>query len=1010
MRSILTTSLFILLAISIAWSQGATISGRITTTDQGPLPGINILEEGTSNGTVTGFDGTFSFRATTESPVLLISYLGYGTTRVPYTGQATLDISIEPDQETLEEIVVIGYGTANRKEITSSIATVEGEDLNRMTVGNVSETLQGLASGVQVINSGGGPGAAPNILIRGIVTNQGTAPLIVVDGVPLPEGTNLNFLNPGDIEDLQILKDGSATSIYGTRASNGVILVSTKRGKQGKASITASASYGVKNLQQPALADAQEYAQVINARQMNDGQPAVYDLDALDTDTDWWNEVYSDLAPVQNYNLQINGGSEKLNYLASIAYFRDESHLQKGYWNRVTARFNIDYQVSDRLLIQQDINPRYEHWENTPNLFFNTLRIDPLTPVFLDFDEREGRNEFSIYGRSQNFVPNPVAAVARQFNKSYLFNFFSNTKITFDITRHLSVSSRIGLTLAQQRNDIFNPQFVIEPNLEENPQSNVRSRMDQSFGYVWNNLIDYNQSFGPHSFSATAGLVYERFQNNYVLGIRNDVILSGENFQFLDAAVGEGIQAFGNENANTLQSYLFRVRYNYNDRYFLFGSFRRDGSSRFPVNNQFANFYSFSGAWNVTNESFFNVPFIDNLKLKAGFGQVGNQNIPASAFLFLVGNDNFILGENRDRVVTNFISQFGNPNLQWETVEDVNYGIEAALFNNKLTVNVDRYNKKSIGLLFPTSLPLFTGSPSRVWQNVGSFESVGWDIGLGLNTQRGDWTFSANATVNINESRAIALPPGNDQIFAQQRAEFGNNFLKITELGETVGLFYGFETAGIFRNQTEINSHSTDEGVLIQPNAQPGDLIFVDQNDDGTINEEDLTTIGNPFPDFSAGLNINVGYKRFDLNMQWYGVFGNDVFNYTRQFRTSGSSNVNVSAGLINDAWSESNPDADIPRLTTLDPNGNFLRSSDYFVEDGTFVRLKNIQLGYTFNVAWASELRIYISGQNLLTFTEYTGFDPEVTAGGGIINGLGIDFGQYPLARTVLAGLNLSF
>ncbi|MEM6395134.1 MAG: TonB-dependent receptor [Bacteroidota bacterium] len=1010
MRTFLLSCFVALLTTATAWGQGAQISGRVSTSDQGPLPGINIIEEGTSNGTITDLDGNFSFRATTDTPVLLVSYLGYESLRIPYTGQQNIDILIKPDQTTLDEVVVIGYGTANRKEITSSIATVEGEDLNRMTVGNVSESLQGLAAGVQVINNGGGPGAAPNILIRGIVTNQGTAPLIVVDGVPLPEGTNLNFLNPGDIEDLQILKDGSATSIYGTRASNGVILVTTKRGGEGKASISASVSYGIQNLQEPSLAGANEYARVINARQMNDGQPAVYDLDAIDTDTDWWNEVYSDFAPVQNYNLQINGGGDKLNYLGSIAYFRDESHLDRGYWNRVTARFNVDYQVSDRLLIQQDINPRYEHWENTPNLFFNTLRIDPLTPVFVDFDEREGRNEFSIYGRSQNFVPNPVAAVARQFNKSYLFNFFSNTKLTYDITRNISFSSRLGLTLGQQRNDQFFPQFTIEPGLEENPESSVRSRMDQSFGYVWNNLIDYNQKFGLHSISATAGLVFERFQNNYVLGIRNDVILPNENFQFLDAAVGEGIQAFGNEGANTLESQLFRLRYNYDNRYFLFGSFRRDGSSRFPVNNRFANFYSFSGAWNVTEESFFNVPFINNLKLKAGFGQVGNQNIPASAFLFLVGNENFILGENEDRVVTNFISQFGNPNLQWEVVEDVNYGVEASLFNNSLSVNVDYYNKKSIGLLFPTSLPLFTGAPSRIWQNVGSFESVGWDIGLGYTKQVNDWTFSANATVNINESRAVELAPGNSQLFAQQRAEFGNNFLKVTELGQVVGLFYGFETAGIFRNQTEVNSHSTDEGQLIQPNAQPGDLIFVDQNGDGRISEDDLTTIGNPFPDFSAGLNINITYKRFDLNMQWYGVFGNDVYNYTKFFRTSGSSNVNVQEGLIDDAWNPNNVDANIPRLSTIDPNGNFLRSSDYFVEDGTFVRLKNIQLGYNFDIPWASQFRLYVSGQNLLTFTDYTGLDPEVSAGGGIINGLGIDFGRYPLARTVLVGLNIGF
>lgn len=1009
MRTIFILSFIFIFNVSHLLAQDKVISGQVTSSE-GPLIGVTVIEEGTSNGTVTDLDGNYSLTLEGNNPVITFSYIGYKAQQITYTGQNRIDVSLALDQETLDEVVVIGYGTARQKEITSSVVSVEGEDLNRMVVGNVTETMQGLASGVQVINSGGGPGSAPQILIRGIVTNQGTAPLIVVDGVPLPQGSNLNFLNPADIESFQILKDGSAASIYGTRASNGVVLVTTKRGGEGKANITATASYGVKELEQPAMADAREYAQVMNARQTNDEQPPLYDISNLQNNTDWWNEVYKDFASVQNYTVQINGGDDRVKYLGSVAYFREDSHLAKGYWQRFSGRFNIDYQVSDRFKIQQDFNPRFENWETTPDQFWGTLSIDPLTPVFLPFDERQGRNEFSIYGRSQNFVWNPVAAVNRTFNDSYFFSFFSNTNLTFNITDHLSVSTRLGLTLGQLRNDVFNPQFVVEPNLEENPESSIQSRFTNNFDYVWNNLVNYDRDFGKHRVGMTAGLVFERNQNNYLFGRRTDVVLNDENFRFLDATTGDGIQAFGNEGANSLQSYLVRVKYNYDDRYFVSGSFRRDGSSRFPVNNRWANFYSFSGAWNVSNESFFNVPGISNLKLKAGFGQVGNQNIPASAFLFLVDNQDFIFGEDKDRVVTNFISQFGNPNLQWETVEDINIGVEAAFFDFKLTVAVDRYTKESKGLLFPTSLPLFTGSPSNIWQNVGSFESKGWDLAVGYQDRIGDWSFNGQLTLNTNESRAVELPPGNDQIFAQRRAEFGNSFLKLTELNRIVGLFYGFETAGIFRNQTEINSHSTERGVLIQPNAVPGDLIFVDQNNDGTINEADLTVIGNPFPDFNAGLNLTVGFKKWDLNMQWYGVFGNDVYNYTKTFLTSGQSQRNVQAGLFQEVWSESNPDATIPRLTNLDPNRNFRRSSDYFVEDGSFLRLKNLQIGYNFDVPFASQLRIFVSGQNLLTFTEYTGFDPEVAAGGGIINGLGIDFGQYPLARTFLMGLNMSF
>ncbi len=1012
-------SLFLLLAFTLTSSYclAQIVSGQVTS-DEGPIPGATILEVGTTNGTISDVDGNFSLRLEKSSGTLSVSFIGYKTVEIPYAGAADLGtITMVFDDLALEEVIVIGYGTARKKELTSAIATVEAKDLNRMTVGNVAEAFQGLASGVQVFGGGGGPGSPPNIVIRGITTNQGSEPLIVVDGVPLPEGSNLNFLNPADIKNIQILKDGSATSIYGTRGSNGVILVSTKRGG-GETSITGTVSYGLKTLEQPRMAGASEYIRVMNARQAADGAPDLFDPTTINSDTDWWNEVYSDVASVQNYSLQITGGSDKLSTMSSLSYFRDESHLDKGYWERLTGRFNLDFNVSDRVFIRQDFSPRYEHWENTPDVFWNTLSIAPLTEVFRPFDEREGLNEFSIYQRSANLVPNPAATVARAFDKTHFYSMFSNTELTVDILDNLSFSSRFGITFDQTRRDIFRPQFLIFPVNEENQISDVRSRITTGLDYVWNNLIQYNREFGRHNVGATLGYVIERNQTNFVEGFNNEVPLTGENFRFLNAAAGDSHRARGNETANALESYLARIRYNYDDRFFFFASFRNDGSSRFPVSNRRANFYSFSGAWDLSNESFFNVGFLDALKLKAGFGQVGNQNIPESAFVTLVTNGDFILGENKDLVVTNYVDQLPNENLRWETIEDINIGLEGAVLDNSITFNIERYRRTSKDLLFQTSLPLFTGAPSLIWQNVGSFESNGWDIALGYNKQISEFTLSAAATISTNESKVVELAPGNDQLFGQQRAEFGNGFLKITELGQTVGLFYGYETDGIFQNQTEINSHSTNEGTLIQPNAQPGDLKFVDQNEDGRIDEEDFTTIGNPFPDFVAGLNLNLGYKQWDMNMQWYGSFGNDVYNYTKTFLTSGQSNRNVREGLIDEVWTESNPGATIPRLTTIDPNRNFGRSSDYFIEDGTFVRLKNIQLGYTFEVPFASQLRVYVSGQNLLTFTDYTGFDPEIyaidnpnsDADNSIIARMGLDFGRYPLTRTYLLGVNMTF
>ncbi|GAB3657193.1 TonB-dependent receptor [Echinicola sediminis] len=986
------------------------IVGKITSED-GPLPGVTIVESGTSNGTISDLDGGFSLDTSTPTPTLVFSMVGYKTVKVsPETGKE-LVINMEVDIKTLEEAVVIGYGTASKKEITSSIATVKGDDLNKMVVGNISESMQGLASGVQIINSGGGPGASPKILIRGIVTNQGTDPLIVVDGVALPQGSNLNFLNPADIKDIQVLKDAAATSIYGTRASNGVVIVNTKRGQGGQTRITATASYGIKGLEKPKMARAEEYAKVMNERATNDGLPEIYDLNAIQYDTDWWEEVHQDYASVQNYNLQLQGGSEKMNYLSSLGYHRTNSHLEKGYWERVSGRVNLDFSVSDKFFIQQDFNPRYEHWENTPEQFWNVTRIDPLTPVYLPVDQRDGLNEYSIYGRSNNFVWNPVAAVRRQFNESHYFSMFSNTNLEYDVSKYLSVSSRLGLTFDQTRNDVYQPKFVIEPNLEDNQQSRVNSRFTHSFSYVWNNLVKYTRSFGLHNVNVTAGVTAERYQRNYLYGSRNDVILDGENYQFLDATTGDAIQANGNEFANSLFSYLARGMYNYNNRYFLSGSFRRDGSSRFPVENQWANFYSLSGAWSISDEDFFSVDWVNNLKLKAGFGQVGNQNIPSSAFLFLVDNESYVFGVNEDRVNTNQITQFGNSKLQWETVQDINVGLEATLLSNKLTVSLDRYVKESKDLLFPTSLPLYTGSPSTIIQNVGSFKSKGWDVTLGYNDTFGELSINLLATINTNESRAVELAPGNERILAQKQSVFGNNFLKITELNQPVGLFYGFETAGIFKNQEEIDAHATENGTVIQPNAKPGDMRFVDQNGDGRLNEDDMTTIGNPFPTLYSGLNLSANYKKWDLTMQWYGSFGNDVYNYLKYFQTSGASNTNIREGLFDEVWREGNTHAVIPRLSANDPNGNFKRSSDYFIEDGSYVRLKNLQLGYTFNLPSQGKIRMYASGQNLFTFTKYTGFDPEVSDdGSGVINGYGMDYGSYPLSRTYVLGLNINF
>ena len=987
-----------------------SVAGTVLDENGRPIPGVNILEKNTANGAVSDFDGNYTINVGGNA-TLVFSYIGYKAQEILVGDKQQINITMLADNQKLDEVVVIGYGSARKKEVTSSISTVDGESLQKLTVGNAAEALQGLASGVQVVSAGGAPGASPSILIRGITTfNNDKSPLIVVDGVMLPSGTNLNFLNPQDIKDFQILKDASAAAIYGSRASNGVILITTKRGKLGKAVVTVDASSGLSSIKKVKLANAQEYAAVVNQRRLNDGSLPKFtdeEIAGFGEGTDWWNETLSDFASVQNYNIGVSGGSEDLKFLGSIGYFDEQSHYTKGFRKKLTSRFNIDYKISEKVTFQQDLSTRYEKWENTPNLFYNTLRIEPLTDVYVPIDDREGRNEFSIFDRSDIGVPNPVANVARSFGGSTFFGLSTNTRLSYKPIDGLNIQSQFGFNFKNNRADNFNPEFFIHPN-EQRIVNNVSRNMSNNFDWVWNNTVTYKKVIDDHSFSLIAGLVLDEQRWNYVSAFREDIPgQENEALRYIDAATGENMSVGANESVRTMFSYLGRLMYNFKDKYFLTAAVRRDASSVFPTENKWGTFPSVSVGWSIADESFFKVPVVSSLRLKAGYGQLGNQNInPASRF-FGIGDSNYAFGGQR--VVTNILNRFGNEDLKWETVEDVNIGLEGSLLDQRLTFSIENYKRSSVDLLFQVEPPNYTGIPGTIAQNVGSMESKGWDISVGYADVVNKFTYSVNANVSTNKSQLTDIAPGIEELFGQQRSDLGNRFLKISRPGEIAGLFYGFKTAGIFQNQTEINAHSSEAGDLLQPKAVPGDLRFVDYNKDGKLNDDDLTIIGNPFPNFTAGLNLDFSYNNWDLSMQLYGVFGNDIINYTNLFAHSAINDVNVHAGTLDKVWSPTNTGAEFPRLSLLDRNFNYQTPSDLLVEDGTFVRMKNLQIGYNIPVQGIRKLRVSLSGQNLFTITKYSGFDPEVSAGGNIINGYGVDYASYPLTRTFLLALNFS-
>lgn len=1002
---------FSMLCFSFTMMAQNTVKGTITDEQGQPVPGVNVLEKNTSNGFVSDFDGNYTLTVG-DNATLVFSYVGFKKQEVSVDNRSSINVTLVTDNEQLDEIVVIGYGSVKRDKITTSIVTVEGEEIAKQVASNAAEALQGKAAGVQVLSSGGSPGASPRILVRGITTaNATTNPLIVIDGVLQPDGTSLNAVNPQDIDSFQILKDASASAIYGSRASNGVILITTKRGKSGKATINFDFNYGVQNWDKIHVADAQEYIEVWNTRRLNDNpnvDPSVL-LNPSDfgSGTDWWNEVIEDYAPVINANLRASGGSDNIKYSGSVSVFDQQSNYAKGYYQRVTGRFNVDFKISDRVKLKQDISPRIEKWENTPGLLFNTLRIDPLTPVFITQSEREGRNEYSIYGLSRNLVPNPVGQIARQFADNDFFGFFSNTQLDFEITPNLTFTSQLGLNITALTWETFNPQYFIGPN-RQNEINNYTKNVTQNFDYVINNTITFDKTINEkHYLNLLGGILFDSENWNYLRGYRDGLPSdTNQDLWQLDAAEGETVRALGNEATNNILSGVFRTIYSYDNKYFVTGSVRVDQSSRFPKEGRTGIFSSASVAWDVDSEDWFKSETINNLRLKVGIGEVGNQNISRDGQFFSVGTDSFVFGGQR--VISSFLGQFGNPDLQWETVRDKNFGVEMGLFNSELTLSAEYYIKTSEDLLFSVELPNYTGVPGTVAQNVGSFESKGFDIALGYNKQWNDFSLGLNLTLSTNESKAVELAPGNEVILGQRRPTLGNRWVKVTELDQVVGLFQGYKNDGIFQNQTELNSHTSEDGTIIQPNAQVGDLRFVDQNGDGVLNDDDLVTIGNPFPDFYGGLNVNMSYKKLDLSMQWYGTFGNDVYNGNAEYWYAGTQNLNVLAGTTDVVWSPNNTGAKFPRLTELDRNGNYRNPSDLFIEDGSYLRLRNIQLGYNFDVKGFSRCRLYVSGQNLITITDYSGFDPEVQSG-GIIDGLGVDFARNPVSKTYLLGLNLT-
>lgn len=1003
--------LFIAVLCSAATFGQITIKGTVKDKGAIPVPGVNITVKGTSQSTVSNFDGNYSITVPNKNAQLEFSFIGFSNKTVQIGDKNTIDVVMEELNQTLDEIVVVGYAAVKKSDVTSSISSVKGKELQTMTVGNVTESLQGKVAGVQITGQGG-PGAQPRVLIRGISTiNLSTDPLYVVDGIPM--GTSINFLSNNEIESMEVLKDASASAIYGSRASNGVILITTKKGKAGKTRFNFDLSSGMQIMNNPYnMANAENYATIMNTAYNNSGyadyltNPSQY----RGKTTDWWNAGIRKGSPVTNASLGISGGTDKHTFAVSLNYYNSESMYEVGGWERITMRIANDFKFSDKFSAGITLNPRYETWGG-PGNWADFDKIDPITPIYKPADQLNGtENEYSIYARSPSYVWNPVASVKRYDDYTNQYNLNTNGYLQYTPIKGLVIRTQGSIEVGNKVQDIFRPDFIIDAAHEKAEINSVERKGTTNADWTWQNTATYSKTFAEkHNATFMIGNTMEEYNGNEVWGYGEGVPNNSDSMRELKAAT-KNRNSDGNSWSSSLMSYISRLSYNYDGKYYFTGTFRRDGSSKFMANNKWANFPSASLSWRISNEGFMDntKSVVNDLRLRAGWGRVGNQNLPASVYQSNIGQGFYPIGN--DIVDTTYPSSMANKDIKWETVEDISFGLDFALWKNKFSGSLEYYQKKTNDMLFKKQFPTYSGFPgySTIWTNVGSMESSGIDLLLSYKDKKGDFSYGVDVTFTTVNVDMLALSTEGEKLYGA-----GNRTLTVE--GEVPGYFYGYVADGLFQNQTELNSHTDEHGTKLQPYAKAGDIRFKDVNGDGKLDDKDRTKIGSPWADYNVGLNFNLAYKQFDLVANFYSSIGNDIVNQNISDLYNGTSLSNKVSGLDQMAWHGEGTSNYVPRLSKDDNNENFTKFSSFYVEDGSFVRMKNIQLGYTFtNKFGLDKLRLSVSGQNLWTWTNYSGVDPEVAGGDPRqddgVKGSGFGGWNYPVQPTIMMGLNVAF
>lgn len=1018
---------FYLLGFSCVVAQDLKISGKVTDETGASLLGVSIKVKGTTNGTQTDLNGGFTLNAPSSQSILVFSYLGYITEEVAVAGRSNFNISLKPDLKLLQEVVVIGYGTQKITNVSGAISMVKASDIEKLNPVRTEDALQGRASGVTVI-SPGSPGAKPTVLIRGIPSYTGTDPVVVVDGA-IQTLDDLNSINPVDIESINILKDAATTAIYGVKGGNGVIVVTTKKGRVGqKTEFSYGSNFGVQQVSNTiGVLNASEYGAIINEGSVASGGNIVFpDLSVLGVGTNWQKQVFEN-ANIQSHNLSARGGSERMTYFLSAGYLGQAGIVggrDKSSFNRANATANFTFNLTSRLKLTANtsfvnIKGRGVAENSINSVISNALNFDPTAPIFNNIP-----NSYGTYSVSQNILSeifNPLTQLEDTYNKSNTNKLYGKLEMQYNILENLSLTARYGYTNTDVTAKSFKPLSFYGSghinstlNADGTAKSGSHNSVDENkntyYNFTFEQFGNYNFKIQEdHNFDLVLGFSLAKVTGNAINGSRQDVPFNSWDFADISSATGtapsSGLSLGSSQYERRNLSYFSRVDYDYKSRYLASFSARRDGSYAFGDNKKFANFYAGSLGWVVSSESFYNSDFFDFLKIRGSYGITGNENvspqyqkISTDIYIYNLGQNAGYTFGNDPTSIGATIASFRNDDLAWEKQKQWNAGFDLQFFNSKFSLTADYFQKNISGLLFTPSLSLYLGTAAAPTSNIGTTKTNGVDLNLGFNGNiTRDLRLGSNVTFTTSKNLVTST---NNGLITGGNYGIPNQTITRFEEGYTPGYFYGFKTDGLFQNAAEIAASPT------QANAQPGDVKFVDVTDDGIINDEDKTKIGDPFPDFTMGYNLNLSYKGFDFNTFLYASVGNDIY---RAYERNLAMTNKFRSVLARWTGEGSTNDANNPRYSFIDANTN-TRASDRYVEDGSFLKIKDLQLGYTLPASllksrMISRVRVYGQVKNLYTFTKYSGYDPEIA--GGIFES-GVDRGAYPQARTFSLGLDI--